>query len=123
MTDRREFLQMSALAAAFAPLAFPARAQEDAPVAAPVPSASVDDWTGVRSQFRLSPDFIHMSAMLLASHPEPVRQAIERHREGLDASTVAYIEQNNDKLQARARAAAGDYLGIDGSHIALTDCT
>jgi selenocysteine lyase/cysteine desulfurase len=108
---------MSALAAAFAPLVSPSEAQET--VAAP----DLADWAAVRSQFRLSPDLIHMSAMLLASHPEPVRLAIERHREALDLSTVAYIERNNDKLQAKARAAAGDYLGIDGSHIALTDST
>jgi selenocysteine lyase/cysteine desulfurase len=118
MADRREFLQVSALAAAFAPLVLPASAQEE-----PAPAPASDDWAGIRSQFRLSPDFIHMSAMLLASHPDPVRQAIERHRDALDERTVAYIEQNNDKLQARARAAAGDYLSIDGSHIALTDST
>lgn len=119
MPDRREFLQVSALAAAFAPLVLPASAQdESAPASTPL-----DDWAAIRSQFRLSPDLIHMSAMLLASHPEPVRLAIEKHREALDLSTVAYIERNNDKLQAKARAAAGDYLGIDGSHIALTDST
>jgi selenocysteine lyase/cysteine desulfurase len=117
MPSRREFLEMSALAAAFAPLVLPAAAEEAAP--APV----LDDWAAIRSQFRLSSDFIHMSAMLLASHPEPVRQAIERHRNGLDERTAAYIEQNNDKLQARARAAAGHYLGVDGSHVALTDST
>ena len=117
MATRREFLEMSALAAAFAPLVLPAAAEEA------VPAAVLDDWAGIRSQFRLSRDFIHMSAMLLASHPEPVRQAIERHRNALDERTVAYIEQNNDKLQAKARAAAGDYLGVDGSHVALTDST
>lgn len=117
MPDRREFLQVSALAAAFAPLVIPAAAEEQPPAPA------LDDWAAIRSQFRLSPDLIHMSAMLLASHPEPVRLAIERHREALDLSTVAYIERNNDKLQAKARAAAGDYLDIDGSHVALTDST
>ncbi len=94
MADRREFLQLSALAAAFAPLVRPAAAQEN------TPAPPLDDWAEIRSQFRLSPDFIHMSAMLLASHPEPVRQAIERHRNALDERTVAYIELNNDKLQA-----------------------
>jgi isopenicillin-N epimerase len=117
MPDRREFLQVSALAAAFAPLVIPAAAEEQPP------APGLDDWAAIRGQFRLSPDLIHMSAMLLASHPEPVRRAIEKHREALDLSPVAYIERNNDKLQARARAAAGEYLGIDGSHIALTDST
>lgn len=116
---RRELLKWSALVAASAPLtSLRVAAQEEGP-----PLVSGDDWDSVRRQFRLSADKIDMSAMLLASHPEPVRRAIERHRDGLDTDTVAYIIENDDALQTRARAAAGDYLGIDRSHVALTDST
>ncbi|HEV7276926.1 MAG TPA: aminotransferase class V-fold PLP-dependent enzyme [Devosiaceae bacterium] len=118
MVDRRDLLKWSALAAATAPLLpRPAQAQLSAP------GLSLAEWAGVRQQFRLSEDYIHMSAMLLASHPAPVREAIERHREGLDTDTVAYIVENDEKLQTAARTAAGDYLGIHHSHIALTDST
>jgi isopenicillin-N epimerase len=117
---RRDLLKWSALAAAVAPLVpWKTVARQDSPL----PSGSTDDWGTVRGQFRLSGDKIHMSAMLLAAHPEPVRRAIERHRDGLDTDTVAYIEQNDETLQRQGRAAAGDYLGVHQSHVALTDST
>ncbi len=112
--DRRDLLKWTA-AAALAPL-FPALAAEEAP---PFPG----DWAAVRRQFRLTPDRIHMSAMLFASHPDPVRRAIDTYRAALDADPVACLERNNDTLLARARTAAGDYLGVDASHVALTNST
>ncbi len=93
-------------------------------IPAPSPAPTVfDDWAAVRAQFALSDDFIHMSAMLISSHPKPVREAIDEHRRGMDANSVTYLHQNNRRLQETARAAAGQYLGISGSDIALTDST
>jgi isopenicillin-N epimerase len=85
--------------------------------------SSGDEWDAVREQFDLSPDFIHMSALLVASHPRPVREAIEEHRRGLDAEPVTYLEDNNARLRNAVRSAGGAYLGMDGSDIALTDST
>lgn len=81
------------------------------------------DWSGIRDQFRLQPDCIHMSAMLLSSHPAPVREAIERHREGLDKNPVSYLEHHMTSGLAAARQAAADYLGTQLNRIALTDNT
>jgi selenocysteine lyase/cysteine desulfurase len=64
-----------------------------------------------------------MSAMLITSHPAPVREAIEEHRRRLDADPIEYLEKNNEALTESALRAAGGYLGIDPSHIALTDST
>jgi len=64
-----------------------------------------------------------MSAMLLASHPAPVREAIARYRDALDADPVTYLESNNDALQRDAMRAAGRYLGVDENDIALTEST
>jgi selenocysteine lyase/cysteine desulfurase len=119
--SRRELLKWSSLAVAARFAVVPAVAQEQAQSLAP--PLFTDDWGNVRRQFRLSEDKIHMSAMLLASHPEPVAQAIERHRQGLDSDTVSYVEENDADLQERARVAAGEYLGVHHSHIALTDST
>ena len=80
-------------------------------------------WDAVRAQFALSSDFIHMSAMLIASHPKPVRDAIDEHRRGMDANPVTYLHQNNRRLQETARAAAGQYLGVSSADVALTDST
>ena len=82
-----------------------------------------DTWDGVRAQFALSDEYIHLSAMLIASHPKPVRDAIEEHRRAMDANPLTYLFRNNRSLQEAARTAAGHYLGIDASDIALTDST
>jgi selenocysteine lyase/cysteine desulfurase len=86
-------------------------------------STPFDSWGQVRSQFALSDEFIHISAMLIASHPRPVREAIDQHRRGMDANPITYLHQNNRRLQEAARVAAGHYLGVPGSDIALTDST
>ena len=64
-----------------------------------------------------------MSAMLISSHPKPVREAIEQHRRAMDANPLTHLFQNNRLLQEAARAAAGQYLGVNASDIALTDST
>jgi selenocysteine lyase/cysteine desulfurase len=89
----------------------------------PAPAAAPDEWDAVRAQFRLSPEYIHLAGLLLASHPTPVREAIERHRLGLDESPPLYIRANNQRLQMEAREAAAQYLGARRQEIALTDST
>jgi isopenicillin-N epimerase len=129
---RRSFLAGSGLALAAGSAAAqssalptapdPPPAAEPAPPATP-PGPRTVDWRRIRAQFALTPDWIDMSAMLIASHPAPVREAIERHRRQLDANPVVYLEANNRSLQNRARAAAGEYLGVPAEAVALTDST
>jgi isopenicillin-N epimerase len=91
-----------------------------------VHAASLPDdagWEEVRAAFDLSPDTIHMSAMLISSHPRPVREAIERHRRALDRDPVTYLESNNRSGLNASRAAAADFLGVGRDRIALTDST
>jgi hypothetical protein len=56
-------------------LAVPACAAQSAPSLGENPS-----WADVRAQFKLTRERIHMAGFLLASHPRPVADAIERHR-------------------------------------------
>jgi selenocysteine lyase/cysteine desulfurase len=93
--------------------------REEAPTSDAI---GLGDWEAVRAQFALSDEFIHMSAMLISSHPKPVR-AIEEHRQAMDANPLMYLFENNRALQDSARAAAGQYLGLEASEIALTDST
>jgi selenocysteine lyase/cysteine desulfurase len=128
---RRSFLAGSGLALAAGSAAAqspPAVAPGPAtpPAAAPTPPGPAPqpvDWRRIRAQFALTPEWIDMSAMLIASHPAPVREAIERHRRQLDANPIIYLEANNRSLQNRARAAAGQYLGAPAEAVALTDST
>ena len=49
---------------------------------------AVHSWESVRHQFLLAPDLIHMAGFFLASHPKPVRDAIDAHRRGLGAKPI-----------------------------------
>src|SRR5205823_5595767 len=81
------------------------------------------DWDAIRAQFNLAPDYIHLGGFLLASHPAPVRAAIEAHRRGLDDNPVHYLHEQGPRLEAEVLGAAADYLGGDPTDIALTDST
>nr|MBI3614796.1 aminotransferase class V-fold PLP-dependent enzyme [Nitrospirota bacterium] len=86
-------------------------------------SSKLDTWASVRKQFLLSRDFIHMTGFLLASHPAPVRAAIERHRRGLDENPAHYWFDNEEKFEAEVLRAAAEYMGVNPTDIALTDST
>jgi selenocysteine lyase/cysteine desulfurase len=116
--DRRDFLARSGLtlaAAAFAPEALAAGVE--------VESRAPLGWDGARSEFRLRRDRIHLGAFLLASHPAPVRRAIERHRRALDSDPVGYLHRESPALEAAVLRAAASYTGCRVADIALTDST
>ncbi|HEY0713494.1 MAG TPA: aminotransferase class V-fold PLP-dependent enzyme [Polyangia bacterium] len=82
------------------------------------------DWAAVRAEFpTLVRDRVHMALMLLTSHPRPVRDAIERHRRGLDENPVEYFEARFSHAENDVRTAAARYMGGDANHVALTDST
>jgi selenocysteine lyase/cysteine desulfurase len=72
--------------------------------------------------FALDPAYTNLATFLLAQHPRPVREAIERHRAGLDAGTELYIIKAAG-YEDEARASAADYLGTGPDQVALTDST
>ncbi|HTD93257.1 MAG TPA: aminotransferase class V-fold PLP-dependent enzyme, partial [Chitinophagaceae bacterium] len=80
-------------------------------------------WSGIRDLFPLDPSYIHMAQMLLASHPKPVRDEIERHRQAFDKHPVTYWEDNWMEMEPRMCAAAAAYIGADSEEIVLTDST
>jgi len=87
------------------------------------PPLKLDSWQAVRAQFQLSRDFIHLAGFFLASHPTPVREAIERHRKRLEADPIGYWFEQEEKQEAAVLRAAADYLAADPTEIALTDST
>jgi selenocysteine lyase/cysteine desulfurase len=80
------------------------------------------DWDSVRAQFPLDPAYAQFGAFMLAAHPKPVRDAIERHRAELDRDTAAYLEKAVE-LEEAARDAAAAYIGGKADDVALTDST
>jgi isopenicillin-N epimerase len=98
------------------------RASAATPATSPAAPA-LSEWSSVRDQFLLDRTWIHMSGFYLASHPAPVRAAIEKHRRGLDEVPVVYQFNNARRCEREAREAAAEYLGADADDIALTDST
>lgn len=80
-------------------------------------------WEDVRQLFDLRRDRIHMSGLLFASHPRPVRDAIARHREELQRDPASYISHERWRLEGEVLKSASSYLGTQTAEIALTDST
>jgi isopenicillin-N epimerase len=120
--DRRRFLTGAGLGAgALSPACRSGRGERAAVALAP--EGAAPDWSAVRSQFLLSHEHIHLALMLMTSHPRPVREAIERHRRGLDENPTDYVEQRLEGAEGEVRAAAAAYTGGGAGDIALTDST
>ncbi len=91
--------------------------------AASAAAAGGDEWARVRQEFDLADDYVHLGALLIASHPRRVRAAIDEYRRELDRNPVGYLVKHNRPLQAKAREAAAEYIGAAADEIALTDST
>lgn len=121
--NRRQFLlRSSAALGAVAAASGASMARPDSP--STVASGAADQWSRVRAMFPLDPAYAHFAGFFLVSHPTPVRRAIERYREALDANPIGYWEEHHFAHEDNVRAAAGEYLGVEGeAEIALTDST
>ena len=118
---RRDFLVRTGHLAGAAALASALR-EAHAFVPAQLQPTSMS-WEEFRVSFNLAPDLIHMSGFFLASHPKPVRDAIEEHRRRFDENPIEYFFGNVEKAEAAVVAAAAHYLAVDPGDIALTDST
>lgn len=93
------------------------------PEAIAPPAAGSWTWEDVRAQFAVESDLVHMSSFFLSSHPRPVRDAIERHRRGLDADPLHYVEENVAGFERAIRGAAAEYLAVQPDDLAITTST
>ena len=75
------------------------------------------------STFALAPGWRHFDAFLFAAHPKPVRDAIERHRRGLDQGAADYLRRHEGALDEAVAVAGGRYLGVQPPTLAFTDST
>src|SRR4051794_26657187 len=88
----------------------------------------LDDWSKVRAQFQLAPGWMHFAGFYIASHPAPVRAAIDAFRRSLDENpfmTVEHgmFESDAENMELKVREAAAAYLGGRPDEIALTGST
>src|SRR5262245_33773735 len=104
---RRDFLVRTGVA-----LGAAAFARAEAAARAHIPTLDLGNWEDVRGEFVLEPGLVHLSGFYLASHPRPVREAIERHRRALDANPFEYHHSRAGEHDARVLLAAAAYLGV-----------
>ena len=121
--DRRTLLRRAGLVAGTGVLAGLAGCEPDRPRDRPAQAAAASGWAGVRGQFELDPGKRHFAAFVLASHPRPVAEAIERHRRGLQADADGYLEDHGQRLDRQAHSAAAEYLGGDRGQVVFTRST
>ena len=132
---RREFITSAGVTLAASALtacrSFPETAAESPAV------SSLQDWSSVREQFELSREYIHLAPFYIASHPRPVREAIEKYRRAIDANPVLTIDPavfgshsvvgltkpGTPYLTQEVRQAIAEYVGGRAEDIALTDST
>jgi len=91
-------------------------------------SNALDDWSVVRDQFNLSPEYIHLATFALVSHPRPVREAIQKYRRALDENPFLVVDRGlwgpeAENLPHKVREAAAEYIGGRPEEIALTGNT
>jgi isopenicillin-N epimerase len=117
--SRRDFLVAGGALAALA--ALPQQLLADT---AP-PALDVSTWEKVRAQFALAPDLLHFSSFYIASHPRPVREAIEAYRKAIDADPYETVEHALvvEPLQRKVCEHAAAYLGGAADEIALVGNT
>src|SRR3954447_12786383 len=73
--------------------------------------------------FELDPRYVNLITFVLASHPRPVREAIERHRRKLDENAALYLREAEVALEEASRSALAGHLGVKPGEVALTDST
>jgi selenocysteine lyase/cysteine desulfurase len=121
--NRRHFLINTGVAAG----SFSAVGQNSVMKSKPKSAADADNlqsWTNVREQFdAVSRDYIHLSSFFIASHPRPVREAIEKYRRAIDDNPLLFIEKNIFEMPGRIQTAVAEYTGGKPEEIALTNST
>src|SRR5262245_61833285 len=85
------------------------------------------DWRAVRELFPLTNEWTHLASFLLASHPRPVAEAIERFRTKLD-SDPAWIEQvavadSEGHPYTAVKRSLAEYVGGRAEDVCLTSNT
>lgn len=86
------------------------------------PTHTAGAWSLLRDQFELEQGWLHLALCMVTCNPRPVREEIQRHRQGLDQNPALYY-RNNAAFVARGLAALARYLGTDPDQVALVEST
>lgn len=90
--------------------------------------ADLSDWAAVRRQFSLDPAWMHFASFFIASHPAPVREAIDAWRRAIDHDPFQTVEHgmfgdDAHNIPLQVQRAIATYLGGRPQDVALTRST
>lgn len=96
--------------------------------AATPPLPDLSNWDHIRAQFALDPAYLHFASFFIASHPAPVRAAVEGYRRALDRNPFLVVEQglfedDAHSVPLQVQTEIADYLGGRPHDICLTGNT
>ncbi|HEU4891707.1 MAG TPA: aminotransferase class V-fold PLP-dependent enzyme [Vicinamibacterales bacterium] len=80
-------------------------------------------WEHVRDDFALNPSPRHFAAMMVSTHPRPVRAAIARYRKELDEQPWVTVKSNLHAAEEGVCYAASAYFGVRPADVGLVDGT
>ncbi|HEV8693171.1 MAG TPA: aminotransferase class V-fold PLP-dependent enzyme [Lysobacter sp.] len=88
----------------------------------------LSDWNKVRAQFALDPAYSHFASFFIASHPAPVRAAIDAYRRAIDRNPFGVVEQgmfedDEHNIPLKVQTTIADYLGGEATDVCLTRST
>ncbi|MUV14026.1 aminotransferase class V-fold PLP-dependent enzyme [Noviluteimonas gilva] len=88
----------------------------------------LSSWDAVRAQFALDPAWAHFASFFIASHPAPVRDAIEAWRSAMDRDPFQVIEagmfeEESKNVPLKVQGAIAKYIGGRAEDVALTRST
>jgi selenocysteine lyase/cysteine desulfurase len=122
---RREFLNRFGLSVGASLLA-PSAVLANSSMSMPIQDNSIiqpADWKALRNLFPLTREYIQLSTFLLASHPKPVSDAIQKHRLAFDENPADYWHQHYLTIDQEISKVAAQYMGGQAENISLTDST
>ena len=92
------------------------------------PLPDLSSWDAVRASFPLDPSYRHFASFFIASHPTPVREALDGYRRAIDANPFLFVEHamfgsDEENLPLQVCNEIGAYLGGRGEDVCLTGST
>ena len=123
ITRRRLLAAPAALSAGLLPGSLLAALEAQTP-----PMADLSTWDAVRAQFVLDPEWMHFASFFIASHPAPVRAAIEGYRRAIDRNPFVTVEhgmfsEGADNLHVQVVRPFGEHAVLDGDEGIAVDRT
>ena len=89
----------------------------------PITSVAADDtafWDAIRAQYAPSPDFINLENGYFGMPANPVRAALRRYQDEVDAESSYFLRQCWPGRLAQVRQALAAFTGVDADELLIT---